>query len=512
MRSFSLATLIAVSLCSLTSPRTADACGGCFHEPPGPNEPPMTSVVTGHRMALSVSPDQTVLWDQVQFTGDPSAFAWVLPVGPGATVELSNDAWFDALEGVTRTTIESEVVTCPNGQSFGGGSSGGFGCGASAVDTSDESAGFGGEGGGGGGLSEGRNKGAVTVVHQGTIGPYETVTLKANDALNLRKWLTSHNYSIPADIDPVLADYISEGAEFIALRLQPGAGVRQMRPVRVVTQGASPILPLRMVQAGTGATTSIVLYVISEGRYRAANFAEAALPLGDLTWDWTTQSSNHAALRDEALVSGGFLTSFARTRPFSSPILTPEGIAAQYQAPGQLPVTTLADLYTSVGASLGVDVGSCPSTSGPFASTEKVLAACDNGACSGAPIAADFACGALDDIGVALTGLHPNDVFLTRLEANLPRSLLTKDLILAPSDTQSPVANWLVAPNNVNRPSCPAPQAGTQPAPTPNGTGCGCSIPVPSRRRAAGLSMVVVALAAFARRSFSRRSRRGRSD
>ncbi len=32
-----------------------------------------------------------------------------------------------------------------------------------------------------------------------------------------------------------------------------------------------------------------------------------------------------------------------------------------------------------------------------------------------------FSCGKVDDLGVALTGLHPKDVWLMRFEANLPR-------------------------------------------------------------------------------------------
>lgn len=504
MRLPSLATLIAVSLFSLATPRTADACGGCFHEPPGPNEPPMTSVVTGHRMALSVSLEQTVLWDQVEFVGDPVGFAWVLPVGQGARLELSNDAWFDALEGFTRTTIESEVVTCPNGQTFGGGSSGGFGCGASAVDTSDSYGSYGGGGGAGGGstLAEG-DRGPVTVVHQGTVGPYETVTLKATDAQNLRTWLMSHNYTIPTDVDPVLGDYIAQGAEFIALRLQPGAGVRQMQPVRVVTPGASPILPLKMVQAGTGATTSIVLYVIGEGRYGASNFPEASFPKSKLTWDWTAQSSNYAVLRDGALEAGGFLTTFSQALPFSSVVRRPDGTTASFAAPGRFPVTTLDELYVSVGASLGLDTSACSAPTNLLGSQEKVVATCADATCASSPKASDFACGALDDIGVALTGLHPRDVVLTRLEANLPRNMLDRDLVLGPSAASGSVSSWLVAPESVNRPSCPAAVAPPPPTDSTDSTtrsGCGCSLPASGGRRVAGLSMVVLALAAAARR------------
>src|SRR5689334_22322053 len=79
----------------------AQACGGCFHTAAESE----ISVVTGHRMALSISPERTVLWDQIEYSGEPTDFAWVLPVGPGAYIEEANDAWFEALEAVTGTHV-----------------------------------------------------------------------------------------------------------------------------------------------------------------------------------------------------------------------------------------------------------------------------------------------------------------------------------------------------------------------------------------------------------------------
>ncbi|HEY2410275.1 MAG TPA: hypothetical protein VGI10_29925, partial [Polyangiaceae bacterium] len=86
------ATFVSCLAVSLV-PAHARACGGCFHGPP-----PVTSestVVTGHRMAYAISAERTVLWDQIQYQGAPEDFAWVLPVKPGATLELSHDAWFE---------------------------------------------------------------------------------------------------------------------------------------------------------------------------------------------------------------------------------------------------------------------------------------------------------------------------------------------------------------------------------------------------------------------------------
>src|SRR5262245_4017582 len=76
MRLRLLAPMAALAFTALLLPATdARACGGCFH-PPIISQGEST-VVTGHRMAFSTSPTQTVLWDQIKYSGDPKDFAWV---------------------------------------------------------------------------------------------------------------------------------------------------------------------------------------------------------------------------------------------------------------------------------------------------------------------------------------------------------------------------------------------------------------------------------------------------
>ena len=96
MRRF-IATLLLGA--ALLGAERSHACGGCF----GP--PASLTTVTGHRMAFAVSDERTVLWDQFEYSGSPEDFSWVLPVLPGAYLEASTDAWFEALETVTQTRV-----------------------------------------------------------------------------------------------------------------------------------------------------------------------------------------------------------------------------------------------------------------------------------------------------------------------------------------------------------------------------------------------------------------------
>src|SRR5262245_55221253 len=108
----------------------ARACGGCFHEV----NQPETTVVTGHRMAVSISPVQTVLWDQIRYSGAASDFAWVLPVRAGAVIEASSDAWFEALDAATSTRVVPPQLNCISSGGFDGfDEGGGRGCGCGCM-------------------------------------------------------------------------------------------------------------------------------------------------------------------------------------------------------------------------------------------------------------------------------------------------------------------------------------------------------------------------------------------
>ena len=76
--------------------RDAAACGGCFTPPPPPMETETESVITDEKMILSISMNQTTLYDQINYSGSPSSFAWVLPIKGAVTVGLSADVLFQA--------------------------------------------------------------------------------------------------------------------------------------------------------------------------------------------------------------------------------------------------------------------------------------------------------------------------------------------------------------------------------------------------------------------------------
>ncbi len=265
-----VAVVASVGVLLAAEPRAA-ACGGCFHPP---KENP--TVVTDHRMIFAVAPKQTTLYDQMRYTGSPSSFAWVLPIGGLVTIGLSSDELFSVLDTQTGVQVLAPPTNCYIPPSC-----------LQAFPPSGSLAGAAPGGGGGG----------VTVFAHEVVGPYETVQLRATDPKALATWLAAHHYEITPDAQTIIDAYVNEKSAFLAMKLVPGATVQAMRPVRVTSPGASVTLPLRMVAAGAGATLGVTLWVVSEGRYEPQNFPFFTIDASDVVWDWTTSSSNYATIR-----------------------------------------------------------------------------------------------------------------------------------------------------------------------------------------------------------------------
>lgn len=261
-----------------TAARDARACGGCFVRPTSQSG----TVVTDHRMVFSVSPMQTTLYDQIRYSGAPADFAWVLPIHGTVGVGISSDLLFSILDQRTQTTILAPPYPCQP-------------CNCGAVPAANFA-----------GASKSSNSGAggggVTVTAQQVVGPYATVQLHPNtpsDTAAVTSWLDANSYEIPPAVSPIIAAYVQEGFDFLAIKLVPGQGVQAMRPISVTSTGAALSLPLRMVAAGTGSTVGITLWVVASGRYEPKNFQSFTIDPSALVWDWSSSSSNYTQLRQQ---------------------------------------------------------------------------------------------------------------------------------------------------------------------------------------------------------------------
>ncbi|HEX7663777.1 MAG TPA: DUF2330 domain-containing protein [Polyangiaceae bacterium] len=403
---------------------SARACGGCFHPPPPPTQ--SVSDITDERMMLAVSPQQTTLYDQIRYSGTPSSFAWVLPIKGTVDVGLSADVMFDTIDAYTTTTIQAPQQDCPPPPNCG---SVGFNAAAPSADGADN--------------------GGVTVTKQENVGPYATVQLHTTDPHSLDKWLADNGFEIPSDVTPIIDQYVSEGFDFLAMKLLPNQGVQSMRPVRVTFPGAALSLPLRMAAIGTGATVGITIWVVSDGRYEPQNFPSFHIDDAQLVWNYDTSQSNYTTLR--AQLESGFNGSGWEIE--SSIDVNKSSIqstllygGSSYGGPSG--ASSADDDYLPEYAS---DAGA-PSDAGALADAGD--ASFDD---AGQPLAKSAAQVRDEDIAALFAGSNGPNVRITRMRSDIAHAAMTKDFIVQASSDQAQLSNVrLVTKTTGAAPACPS--------------------------------------------------------
>lgn len=457
----------------------AAACGACYA-----NQSEST-IVSDHRMALKLSQNVTVLWDQIAYSGNPTEFAYVIPARPGTRLEVSNDGWFAALDASTRPII---MAPQNGGGGFGGGGWGGGGgggrptsgqttrssggnsegcCSGGSDDSmfAESAPAWGGNGEASGGSSSGGASYAapeeaaadpVQILSQSVVGPYETVTLRSEDPEALFEWLKANGFAIPDESKPIVEDYVTAKLDFIAMRMRPSPTqqTRAMEPIRILSPGADPTLPLRMMRIGSGANLGVTLFVIGEARYQAKTFPNVAVDVSKIIWDYSKNKSNYVELSKTAMTSGdgrGWLTEYAQ-----QPTLYVTGSVGQS---GMIGNPGLADAYDSTCPSHTQYIPSDASTSFDSGKSGGGDASSEGGAVSdGGSADASTSDGGstdagantnpdagppptlpprtrtlqCDDLDLALEDLSKPDVWVTRMRAFLPNAAMDQPLILEP--------------------------------------------------------------------------------
>jgi len=316
-------SLLAAALASTAwlAPSTTHACGGCFSPPASPTG--TVSVVNAHRMAFLSSPSGSILWDQIQYTGSPTDFVWVLPVAGTPTVEVGDNGFFESLVSATNIRLVAPTpprTSCPPAYCSRGCS--GIGCSAPAGPFQTDAA-----------ISLADGGPTVQVFHEGVVGPYDTATIGSTDPMALVGWLQAHGYEVPDAMLPTIEHYTSLGMNFIALRLAPRVGIERMAPVRVAFPGLALTLPLRMIAAGVGSEVSLELFVFAEARMEAASFPNAEVDRAAITFDWASRTFDYDARFEDALFAGSgtqsnWVTEYAQAPPLASLAAYTSGVGA----------------------------------------------------------------------------------------------------------------------------------------------------------------------------------------
>lgn len=274
----------------------ARACGGFFCQQQSPVDQSAENIIFVHdEQAGTVT---AVI--QILYQGPSEKFAWLLPVPGKPTVGLSSNAAFQNLRGATdpqyNLTVEVEGE-CMDGEQFAtGGMAGGF-----AVP---------------GAMSEDAN-GGVNVIDQGSVGPYDYVTISLDPGLAepadvAVMWLVDNGYDVTAIGPEVLGPYLEDGLNLIAFRLTKGNEVGAIRPVIITYDSSLPMIPIRPTQVAAVPDMGVRVWMVAAHQAIPKNYM--SLVLNEALINWFCWSCNYeqviSAAADQA-GGQGFTTELA---------------------------------------------------------------------------------------------------------------------------------------------------------------------------------------------------------
>ena len=286
----------------LVASPSAFACGGFFCNAVEP------VVQKAERIVFAVDEQAQVVEThvQVEYEGPADSFAWIVPVQSEPELFLTNDQLFTTvgqqLQPVFQLNWQEEGQCDWEDTRFGGG----FGRWDAPQAAMDDGA-----GGGDGGVVP---PPGVEVVATATVGPYETVTLRARELGALMTWLADNEYAIPSSAAGSIAPYISEAGYFVALKLVKGNDAGDLAPLGLRYAGTRPAVPIQLT--AVAAADDLRLEVTVFGSRRAVPASYLHVTINDAAIDWFDWGSNYDDVITKAADEAGghaFATDYAGT-------------------------------------------------------------------------------------------------------------------------------------------------------------------------------------------------------
>ena len=274
------ASLLALAA-PLLAPAVAQACGGFFCQ-----NVPVDQ--TGENIVFVADGTTVQAFVQVQYQGEATEFAWIIPTPSLPEVGVSSDAIFPYFAQTYRRAAYLNATYHGT-------------CGSNCWDDVSVDTGFADAGTGG-----------VEVIEQGQTGPYDFAILRATDAQVLFDWLGANDYNLPATAIAAVEPYALMGDEthFVALKLQKDASVGDLQPVRLTYAAEQPMVPIQLTAIAAQPDMPIYVTVLGASRAVPENYLDAVLIEAPQTY-YGTESIELIGNAVDQVGGHAFVTTFA---------------------------------------------------------------------------------------------------------------------------------------------------------------------------------------------------------
>jgi hypothetical protein len=290
-----LGALGIVALLSPLIPTEARACGGTFCDGVNvqPNQPPMPVDQSGETILFASNGDSIEAHVQIQYTGNPSQFGWVVPVqSVPLDIKPSSQQLFDNVLQATVPTFQTPTPqndVCSTG-SRASSSSDNVGCGSSAA--SESSADTASPTSGAAGGTKASSDNGPDVVSRQVVGSFVVTTVKGGTADGLVQWLNDNGLVTPPNLETFLKGYLEQNYAFVAIKLRAGAGLNEIHPIMFKYAGNKPCIPLKLTAVAAKENMGVRAIFLADGRFVPSNYKHV-VP-ADLQFNWLNQGGTQS--------------------------------------------------------------------------------------------------------------------------------------------------------------------------------------------------------------------------
>ncbi|MCP4249216.1 MAG: DUF2330 domain-containing protein [bacterium] len=199
----------------------------------------------------------------IQYEGPSEEFSWVLPVPGVPEVTLASDLVFAPLELATRPQFQLTVE--------------GAGCVARNAPSADS----------GGGAAEGavdEDGGGVEVLEELDVGPFAIQIVSSDDPQAMATWLEDNDYDLTDRGTELIAPYVEDGMNFVAMKLRQDQGVGDIQPIMLSYQSTVPMIPIRLTAVAALEDMGIIVWMLGEARAVPLNYPHVEVNYTRLNW------------------------------------------------------------------------------------------------------------------------------------------------------------------------------------------------------------------------------------
>jgi hypothetical protein len=388
----------AVLAFAVFAPRGANAMGAVVGPPDAP------AAIASARVAVAVAEGRTTRWVQILPAASASSFAWLVPLQPGARVDLTTDAWLDALDAATVPVIVPPSVT-PS-------------CDVSLT---------------------------PEVIAASTSAAPENPSQSGlyPDLASLSSFVSALGFEVGGDLVKELENAFSSGEEILALVYADTSA--PVRALRIVDTGPAT-LPFALT-ANAVAPVDVTAFVVS-GSAEQAGSSPLALSTGSVVW-LPSGESNYLAVVSSLLASAGgsqwLDTSAVQSVFFHSTLvdgglLLPSVLSRYYALASKYGDTSAAPDACMTAAAATEDGTSRYAAACPAGGLVTLVGPNPCAGSSGGTPVDPLVCGSVADAALAVATLTPSEVWVTRLTGIVtPASAADVALTSAGITSESPV-------------------------------------------------------------------------